>query len=295
MILSYRGDIIKNVSHIMCISIVTNIFLALIKIVTGILFQSGALLSDGIHSLSDLFTDFVAIIGNLLARKPADFEHPYGHGKIEYITSLIIGIIIFIVGVKVIDSSIHSSIVIPNTILLIVSLITISAKLLLSNYIIRQGINLNNNILIASGKESRMDVISSLVVFISIVFMQLSNISSIFKYSDKIASIIVGLFIIKTSIEILKDNVSVVLGKQETNIEYINSIKNIIKGVKGVIDIKSLIIMKYGISSTLTLVITMDGNTSISKSHVIADLIEQKIKKYSDTIKYINIHIEPSN
>ena len=256
MILSYRGDIIKNVSHIMCISIVTNIFLALIKIVTGILFQSGALLSDGIHSLSDLFTDFVAIIGNLLARKPADLEHPYGHGKIEYITSLIIGIIIFIVGVKVIDSSIHSSIVIPNTILLIVSLITISAKLLLSNYIIRQGINLNNNILIASGKESRMDVISSLVVFISIVFMQLSNISSIFKYSDKIASIIVGLFIIKTSIEILKDNVSVVLGKQETNIEYINSIKNIIKGVKGVIDIKSLIIMKYGISSTLTLVIS---------------------------------------
>ncbi len=295
MILSYRGDIIKNVSHIMCISIVTNIFLALIKIVTGILFQSGALLSDGIHSLSDLFTDFVAIIGNLLARKPADLEHPYGHGKIEYITSLIIGIIIFIVGVKVIDSSIHSSIVIPNTILLIVSLITISAKLLLSNYIIRQGINLNNNILIASGKESRMDVISSLVVFISIVFMQLSNISSIFKYSDKIASIIVGLFIIKTSIEILKDNVSVVLGKQETNIEYINSIKNIIKGVKGVIDIKSLIIMKYGISSTLTLVITMDGNTSISKSHVIADLIEQKIIKYSDNIKYINIHIEPSN
>lgn len=295
MIFSYRGDIIKNVSHIMCISIVTNIFLALIKIVTGILFQSGALLSDGIHSLSDLFTDFVAIIGNLLARKPADLEHPYGHGKIEYITSLIIGIIIFIVGVKVIDSSIHSSIVIPNTILLIVSLITISAKLLLSNYIIRQGINLNNNILIASGKESRMDVISSLVVFISIVFMQLSNISSIFKYSDKIASIIVGLFIIKTSIEILKDNVSVVLGKQETNIEYINSIKNIIKGVKGVIDIKSLIIMKYGISSTLTLVITMDGNTSISKSHVIADLIEQKIIKYSDNIKYINIHIEPSN
>ena len=295
MILSYRGDIIKNVSHIMCISIVTNIFLALIKIVTGILFQSGALLSDGIHSLSDLFTDFVAIIGNLLARKPADLEHPYGHGKIEYITSLIIGIIIFIVGVKVIDSSIHSSIVIPNTILLIVSLITISAKLLLSNYIIRQGINLNNNILIASGKESRMDVISSLVVFISIVFMQLSNISSIFKYSDKIASIIVGLFIIKTSIEILKDNVSVVLGKQETNIEYINSIKNIIKGVKGVIDIKSLIIMKYGISSTLTLVITMDGNTSISKSHVIADLIEQKIIKYNDNIKNINIHIEPSN
>lgn len=279
----------------MSVSVVTNIVLALIKIITGVLFQSGALLSDGIHSLSDLFTDVVAIGGNVLARKPADLEHPYGHGKIEYITSLIIGVVVFIVGIGVIERSIHSKIVIPSMLLLIVSFITIIAKLLLSSYIINQGKKLNNNILIASGKESRMDVISSLIVFISIICMQLNSVSSIFKYSDKVASIIVGLFIIKTSIEILKDNISVVLGKQETNSEYLNNIKELIKSVNGVIDIKSLIIMKYGYKSTLTLVITMDGNTTITKSHEITDEIESIITKNNNNIEYINIHIEPSN
>ena len=197
------------------------------------------------------------------------------------------------IGVKVIHSSIISNIVIPTILVAGVSIITIIAKLLLSTYIIHQGNKMNNNILIASGKESRMDVISSLVVFISILCMQLSKYNSIFKYSDKVASIIVGLFIIKTGFSILKDNASVVLGRQETDRKYINSIKRRILNTPGVMGIKSLVIMKYGHSSSLTLVITMDGNTTISKSHEIADEIENKIRKYSEKIEYINIHIEP--
>ena len=275
-------------------SIITNSFLSVIKIVTGIIFSSGALLTDGIHSLSDLFTDLVAIVGNILARKPADEEHPYGHGKIEYLTSLAIGLVVIIVGIKVIYESFMHNIVIPSIIVGVVSLITILAKLFLSNYIIRQGEMLNNNILIASGKESRMDVISSVVVFISIGLMQLSRNISFLEYSDKIASIIVGVFIIKSGIDILKDNISVVLGKQETDKKVIKELKNMIKSTEGVLEIRSLVIMKFGHKSSINLVIVMDENTPLKQTHNTADIIEEKIKKYNNDLEYINIHIEPN-
>ncbi len=284
----------NKITKVMMNSIITNSFLSVIKIVTGIIFSSGALLTDGIHSLSDLFTDLVAIVGNILARKPADEEHPYGHGKIEYLTSLAIGLVVIIVGIKVIYESFMHNIVIPSIIVGVVSLITILAKLFLSNYIIRQGEMLNNNILIASGKESRMDVISSVVVFISIGLMQLSRNISFLEYSDKIASIIVGVFIIKSGIDILKDNISVVLGKQETDKKVIKELKNMIKSTEGVLEIRSLVIMKFGHKSSINLVIVMDENTPLKQTHNTADIIEEKIKKYNNDLEYINIHIEPN-
>lgn len=283
----------RKISLVMAVSAVTNIFLAITKIIVGILFSSGAIISDGIHSFSDLVTDLVSIIGNILARKPADKEHPYGHGKIEYLTSLIIGIVVVFVGIKVIISSFNNEIVMPSKIVAIVTIITIIAKLLLSSYIIKKGKQYDNNILIASGKESRMDVISSIVVFISVIFMQLSDYISILKYSDKIASILVGLFIIKAGFSILKDNASIVLGKQETDEKCVSDINDIIKNTNGVLSIKSLIIMKFGHKSSLNLIIIMNGDTTIRDAHNVADEIENKIKKYNSSIEYINIHIEP--
>ncbi len=284
----------NKVSSVMIYSVLTNIFLATIKVISGIIFSSGALISDGIHSFSDLVTDIVAIVGNHLARKPADKEHPYGHGKIEYLTSLIIGIVIIIVGFEVIYNSFKKEIVVPSILVAIISFITIIAKMLLSNYIIHQGRKMNNNILVASGEESRMDVISSIVVLVSALLMQLGSISKVFEYSDLVASIIVGIFILHTGLNILKDNVSVVLGEQETDRTYLNKIKKMIRKTDGVIGIKSLVIMKFGHKSSLTLTILMDGKTTIDEAHEIADLIEDKIRSYSEKIEFINIHIEPA-
>lgn len=283
----------NKVSSVMMSSVITNIILATIKVISGIIFSSGALISDGIHSFSDLVTDVVAIVGNYLARKPADKEHPYGHGKIEYLTSLIIGIVIIVVGFEVIYNSFKREIVIPSILVAVISFITIIAKMLLSNYIIRQGKKMNNNILVASGEESRMDVISSIVVLISALLMQLGSISKVFEYSDLVASVIVGIFILHTGLNILRDNVSVVLGQQETDRTYLNKIKKMIRKTDGVLGIKSLVIMKFGHKSSLTLTILMDGQTTIEEAHKIADLIEDKIRNYSEKIEFINIHIEP--
>ncbi len=283
----------NKISSVMIVSVVTNLFLAIFKVITGFLFSSGALLSDGIHSLSDLITDVIAIIGNYLALKPADDKHPYGHGKIEYLTSLIIGILIIAVGIEVIYHAAKKDIVIPSVMVILVSFITIILKLLLSNYIIYQGKKLNNNILMASGKESRTDVISSIVVLISAIMMQLGGISKNFLYADLVASIIVGLFILHIGIKVIRENASIVLGEQETDRDYIKKIRRIIKDTDGVLEINSLIIMKFGHKSSLTLTIVMDGDMKLIDVHKTADIIEDKIREYSEAIEYINIHVEP--
>ncbi len=283
----------KKITSVMIVSVITNIFLALIKICTGIIYTSGALISDGVHSFSDLITDAVAIIGGRMAMKPADREHPYGHGRIEYLTSLIIGIVIVGVGVGVIYNALGHNIVVPSILVAVISFITIIAKLLLSSYIIHQGKKLNNNILIASGHESRTDVISSIVVLISALLMQLGSVHKYFLYADIIASIIVGLFIIKVGYSVLKENASTVLGEQETDYAYINGLKDVIKRTSGVIKIKDLVLMKYGHQSSLDLTVIMDGDLSLKEAHHIADLLESKIKEYNATIAFINIHAEP--
>lgn len=285
----------NRVSCIMLFSMGANAFLALIKIIFGIMFSSVALISDGIHSLSDLFTDVVALIGNHLALKPADKEHPYGHGKIEYLTSLIIGVIIIIVGIEVVINSFNKDIIIPSSVVILVSFVTIIIKLLLSNYLIRQGKKRKNNILVASGLESRMDVLSSIIVMISLFLIQFSKTIEIFKYCDILASIIIAIFIILSGIKIIKENVSIVLGEQETDEEYIEKVSGIIKNVDGVLGIESLVLMKYGHKYNLNLIVNMDGDITITESHIIADNIENNIKKEYEKIEYINIHIEPYN
>jgi len=280
-------------TRIMMISMFTNIFLSLFKIVTGIIGTSSALIADGMHSLSDLITDICAIIGSNLSKKPADFKHPYGHGKLEYVTSIIISVIILILGFTIIYNSINKEIVIPSILLLIVSFITIIVKLILSTFIIKMGKKYKNNILISSGYESSTDVISSIVVLVSTFLMQFSDKIRLLKYSDIIATIIVGILIVKIGYNILKDNISIMLGEQETDEEYINKVKQIIFKNNEVKEIDSLILMKYGPYYKLISEISMDSNTKLKEVHNTLDVIEEKIKSKDGRIKYVTIHVNP--
>lgn len=283
----------KLVFKVMFVSVFTNIFLAVLKIITGTIFSSVALVADGIHSFSDLITDFFAIIGSHFAQKPADLEHPFGHGNLEYLTSLGIGLMVLVVGVGVIYNSITGSLQVPNTLVILVSIFTILTKLLLSTYILRKGKKYHNSILISSGKESRSDVISSIVVLISSILIQFQDRVPIFSYAEKVAAIIVGLFILFVGFSIMRDNVSILLGRQEENEEYMNRLKKLVAKEEGIIDVKNMVLLRYGPVSTLNLIVTMNGDISLREAHEKADILEEKIKKFSHYIQYIHIHIEP--
>lgn len=283
----------NNVTKVMSVSIITNTFLSFIKIIIGFICKSSALLADGVHSFSDLLTDFFAIIGNIMAKKPADEKHPYGHGKIEYLTSIGISIVIIILGLTIINNSMHSKVVMSSLIVSIVSLITITLKYLLSEYIIRKGKKLENNILIASGKESRADVISSLVVFISAILSVFSKYIEVFKYSDKIAGIIVGILIIRTGFLILKENISIILGEQEIKGETLNKIRKIILNNKDIKTIDELIILKFGHCYKVSMEVSMNPDLTLLECHTIVDKLEKKLKKEIDKVEYITVHVNP--
>ena len=281
-----------KITKVLLVSSITNIFLSIIKILFGFIGKCNALVADGIHSLSDLSTDFVAIFGNHLSLKPADKKHPFGHGKTEYLTSMIIGIVIIILGLSLIYNIFNKEIIIPDLIMILVSLFTIVSKLLLSNYIYKKGVLYSNNILIASGKESRADVYSSIFVLLSIVLMQFSNEISILKYADMFSTIIIALFIIKTGFNILKDNIGTLLEEQVLDKKYLKEIKSIITSFDDIVEIKDLYVLRYGPYYKLVSNVIMK-DLLLTDAHNVIDEIENKLKEKDSRIKYVFIHMEP--
>ena len=196
-------------------------------------------------------------------------------------------------GINVINEGISKGITIPSVYVSLISLTTIIIKLFLSKYIIKKGKELDSNILISSGKESFTDVISSLIVFISVLLSKLSNINELFKYSDKIAMIIVGILIIKIAFEILRDNLSNLLGKRINDHDYEKQIDNIILNHKGIEKVDSLIIVKFGSFKKIDCEVSMDENMKLKKVHQTIDHIEKELKIKDDTISNIIIHVNP--
>jgi len=283
------GKVTKVLMH----SFITNIILALVKIISGFIGASGALIADGIHSLSDTMTDVFAILGHKLSMKPADKEHPFGHGKMEYLTCVVIGLVIMAMGLTIIYNGIFNDPVIPNILTAIVGIIVIVVKLVLARYILNRGKKYDSNILVASGKESFTDVISSVVVLISILLSQLGEVNGIFIYADMLAMIIIGILVLKIAYNILKENFSSLLGKQVTDSNYINELKKIINEEAEVKGIDSLIILKYGPIYQVNLEVSMDGNIILKDAHDVLDRLESNLKEYDFKIQHIIIHVSP--
>ena len=283
----------KKIIHVMRMSILVNVMLAIGKILAGWLGSSGALIADGIHSFSDLVTDFCAILGSKMAAKPADKEHPYGHGRLEYMTSLVIGVMILGVGFSVIYGAFSREITIPSVFVILVSFISIVAKLGLSIYLIRKGNEYHSNILTASGKESRTDVVSSFVVLLSSSCMQFTNEIPILKYADLVAMIVVGILIVHVGFGVLKENLSAVLGEREMDREVQNEIEALAQSYEEIYHIESINLIKYGPYYCLDLVIHMDGGLTLICAHKIVDQLENQIQKKYPNIQYLNIHMEP--
>ncbi len=283
----------KKITHVIQTSMITNLLLALCKLVFGFFGKSSALVADGVHSFSDLSTDVVAFFGSKLASKPADDKHPFGHGKLEYLTSLAIGIVVLAIGLSLIARSMNREVIIPGVYVIFVSLFTIVVKYALASYLIHSGKRYNNSILIASGKESSADVISSFVVLISGICMQFSTYVSVFKYADIVGSVLVGLFIVHTGFSLIKENVSVIIGEQETDQSCLEQIKNELLSDSNVICIDRLNVLKFGYFRSVICELSMDGVLSLHETHKIIDDLEKKIKDMDDRYEYITIHVNP--
>lgn len=272
------------------IGIAGNIFLLIIKGIVGFISNSQSLIADAFNSAGDIFSSFMTYIGNRISSKEADDDHHLGHGKAEYIYSLLISISMFLLSIEVItnviENIIHKEYLTYSPWLIVVCVITIITKLILFLYTNHLYKKTNNILIQANSKDHRNDIFITTLTLISILT------SKINPYIDSIAGILISLWIIKTSFEIFKESYDVLMDKsmdEETKKEVLEII-NKHKEVKKINHFNSTPVgYKYQISFT----IFVDGNLTTFESHEIANKLEREIEKKIPKIYLSVIHVNP--
>lgn len=226
------------------IGVVVNILLGAIKALMGVLAGSLALISDALNNLSDAASSVITIVGTKLANRRPDREHPFGFGRIEYLTSLIIGIIVTITGVQAFIESVKGILdpepVEYSYVILSIIIITIFAKILLGNFTIRMGEQVDSGALKASGVDAKNDALVSIVTLASAIIYLGFGVSI-----DAYAGALISLFVIKAGYDILKETLQTILGEQaEPDVS--REIYTLVNTLPHVITSHDLVVNDYG-------------------------------------------------
>jgi cation diffusion facilitator family transporter len=270
--------------------IILNLVLCTIKMIIGILANSITIIVDAVNNLTDAASSIITIIGFKLSGKPADAQHPYGHARYEYITAMIVALIVLSVGVLFAKSSVEK-IIHPEELTISVLTIVILAIALLGKIyqlvVLRDFSKaINSNTLKATALDTRNDIITNFTVLIAIIVMGVFKINI-----DGILGLLVSLFIIYSSIGMLKETFEPMLGTPPSH-EMVEMIKKEILSKDGVQGIHDLIIHNYGVGNNFATVhVEVDAAEDIIKSHDIIDSIEMEFKNKFDI--NLTIHMDP--
>jgi len=258
-------------------SIILNIFLFIIKFWAGIVSGSVAIIADAWHTLSDSISSVAVLIGLKVSAKPADSNHPYGHGRAEIIASLVVGILLAVIGFNFLMESIvrlrsHEEVVFGK-LAIIVTIISLVVKEVMAQYSIVIGKKTKSRAMIADGWHHRSDAISSGIILIGIF------LGSYFWWIDGVLGIMVSILLFHTTYTILKDNISHLLGEsieeelRDEIIELASEVYNM--------DLlpHHFLIHHYGNHTELTFHIRLPGSLSLDEAHEIGTKYEILIKQ----------------
>lgn len=284
-------DRYKRVKIASVFGMIGNIFLLIIKSAVGFLTNSQAMIADAFNSAGDIFSSFMTFIGNKIASKPNDSDHNLGHGKAEYIYSLLISIVMGIMGAIILKDSIIS-IFYRNKYefsiwLIIVCLVTIVVKFSLYLYTNQLSNKLNNLLLKANAKDHRNDcLVTSLNLIASIL-----SLYGIF-IVDSIVGTMISIWILITAIKIFKESYDVLMDKsidEETK----NRVLNIISKHDEIKKVEHFNSTPIGYRYQISFSISVDGNLTTFESHEIADNLEKEINREIREIYLTVIHVNP--
>ena len=234
----------KQIIRTSVVGIVANVLLAGFKALVGLLAHSVAIVLDAVNNLSDALSSVITIIGTKLSVKPADRKHPFGYGRVEYFTAIIIAVIVLTTGITSLIESIKK-IINPTqpdytTVTLVVIIVAILAKLALGWYVRRQGKKLDSDALVASGSDALFDAVITLATLISAGIMLIWNVSI-----DGYLGALISLVIIKAGLEMLASPINQLLGARASE-DLIHEIKTEIMGMEGVQGVYDIILHGYG-------------------------------------------------
>lgn len=273
------------------ISVAVNILLSCVQILLGIFSGSQGLIADGIHSFSDLVSDFVVLIANKKSRKPSDEDHHYGHGRYENGESLIIGAILFLVGSIMIWSASGKlwhpeAISEVHIVALWVALFALVTKELLFRYMLAVATRIQSSLLIANAWHARSDAASSVVVSVGIVGNLLG-----FPWLDPVAAIVVGVLIARMGYTFAANALHDLMDRSVST-EMETAIKAIILAVPDVLGVHDLKTRKTGDLILVDVHIEVDGELSVSEGHDIARAVRQAVLENKNVLD-VMIHTDP--
>ena len=282
----------KKALRVSIVTIISNILLTVVKLIAGIFAHSSAMVSDAVHSLSDVLSTVVVMIGVKMASKEADDDHPYGHERLECVAALILSIMLFATGIGIGVVGIRNivfgnSITIPGGIALYAALLSIGVKEAMYWYTRGVAKQINSGALLADAWHHRSDALSSVGSFIGVLGARMGYV-----YLDSIASIIICVFVIKVAIDIFIDSVEKMVDKA-CDEDVINKIEDIVSKNSGVIEIDHLRTRKFGGMAYVDIDISVDRNLSIEEAHNISHKVHKDIEKKLDFVKHCRVHVNP--
>ena len=274
------------------VGILSNSLLCVMKMLIGFLSGSIAIVADAVNNLADASSSLITLVGFKLASMPEDDEHPYGHARMEYLAGMAVSVMIIIVGVELGKSSIekimHPSPLEFSWTVVIVLLLAIAIKVWQSLFNISAGKKINSLALIATGTDSRNDVISTSVVLAGVLMGHFLNVQI-----DGYLGLAVALFILWSGISLVKETVSPLLG-EAPDPDLVNNIEKQAMSFDGVLGIHDLVVHNYGPGKIFASVhIEVDSDVDVMLSHDLVDNIEKQISH--DLHLLLTAHMDPVN
>lgn len=277
------------------IGIIVNVFLALFKIIIGAVTKSLAITSDGINNFADAASSIITLVGAKLAGKPADRKHPFGYGRMEYLSALVIAVLVLYAGatsfIEAVKAIINPEVAEYTTVTLVIISIAVVVKLALSLYTSSQGKKANSDSLIASGKESILDVVVSISTVVAAIIFILTGLSL-----EAYLAAVIAIIIVKTGVEALRDTISKILG-EPAEVQLVLDVKKTVVSVEGVNGVYDVIFNNYG-PELYTASCHIEVSESLTAGEVdflIREVTELVLKKHGVFLTAVSIYAKNSS
>lgn len=278
------------------VSIAVNLFLSLLKLIAGIVAHSGAMISDAIHSASDVLSTVIVIIGVHVSSKKSDKEHQYGHERLECVSSILLAGLLLVTGAgigisgveKIIAGTSGEALMIPGALALAAAVVSILVKEWMFWYTRAAAKKINSGALMADAWHHRSDSLSSIGSFAGILGARLG-----YPILDPIASVAICLFIAKAAVDIFRDAIDKMVD-HSCDEKTENSMKEEIAGIQGVERIDLLKTRLFGSKIYVDIEIAADENLSLKAAHSIAELVHNTIEEKFQDVKHCMVHVNPA-
>lgn len=284
----------KTAVKVSAVGIIGNILLSALKLFAGVFAHSGAMVSDAVHSASDVFSSIIVIIGVKLSAKKSDKEHPYGHERMECVASILLAFVLFVtalfIGEKTIDTLVTNNakeLSVPGVLALVMAVVSILCKEAMFWYTRYYAKKLDSGAVMADAWHHRSDALSSVGALIGIAGARMG-----IPFLEPTASLVICLFIIKASYDIFMDAVDKMVDRScDDKTE--EAFRQCALAQEGVKSVDMLHTRKFGNKIYVDIEIAMDGGVTLREAHNTAEKVHSEIEQNFPKVKHIMVHVNP--